>query len=466
MENFKITKPIRLIELFSGYGSQHFALKYLNANFESWKTCEWAYKSIQAYKDAHFSEDNIDYSSKLEDKEVFDFLYNKGISSNYNSPMTYEQIKRLGIEKARTIYNNIFATHNLVNIQQVKGSDLEVIDSDKFCYLMTYSFPCQDLSVAGLGKGMEKGSDTRSGMLWEVERILDEIVYDGGQLPQVLLMENVPQVHGSKNREHFNTWVEKLKKLGYSNYWQDLNAKDFGVPQNRNRCFMVSILGDFSYKFPKPIQREKNFVDLLEEEVDESFFLSDSKIKSISQWKAHQDPLKDINKEKEICPCLTARGAGEEHSGMILINENVYNLKTKSKGNNMVLKNEEPLRKEVCNRAISECLVEPTDMIDYTYSNSRLNEINKGFINTKNKEDNTISCTLTTGVQNLAVCVEDEDNLRIRKLTPKECFRLMGIKDNDFEKIAKNQTNQSLYHMSGDSIVVDVLQAIFKELLC
>ena len=178
--NFKIDKPIRLIELFAGYGSQHFALEYLGANFESWKICEWAVKSIQAYKDAHFQSDNTDYSANHSDEFIYNRLCKWGISANYNEPMTKEQIKRLGSEKQRQIYNNIKATHNLVNIQQTHAEDLEIIDTDKYCYVMTYSFPCQDLSLAGKGAGMEKGSGTRSGMLWEVERILDEITNGGG----------------------------------------------------------------------------------------------------------------------------------------------------------------------------------------------------------------------------------------------------------------------------------------------
>ena len=180
-QDFKITKPIRLIELFAGYGSQALALKYLNRNFTHWKICEWAVKSIQAYKDAHFPNDNTDYSKKYSQEYIQNYLFEKHISSNYNEPMTFEQIKRLGERKQREIYNNIIATNNLVDIQQVKGEDLNIIDSDKYCYIMTYSFPCQDLSLAGLGKGMEKGGGTRSGMLWEVERILDELSYRGGK---------------------------------------------------------------------------------------------------------------------------------------------------------------------------------------------------------------------------------------------------------------------------------------------
>lgn len=196
---YKITKPIRLIEFFAGYGSQALALKYLDIEFEHWRICEWAIKSIQAYKDIHFPEDTKDYSKGIEIGQIKEFLVNRGISSNYNEAMTREQINRLNEKQARTIYNNIQATHNLVNIQQVKGKDLCIKDADKFTYLLTYSFPCQDLSLAGNRKGMSDTS-TRSGMLWEVERILTELE----EKPQVLLMENVPQVHGEGAIEDFN----------------------------------------------------------------------------------------------------------------------------------------------------------------------------------------------------------------------------------------------------------------------
>lgn len=144
----KITKPIRLIEFFAGYGSQALALKYLGVPFEHWKICEWAVKSIQAYKDIHFT---YDYHPAgvmdIPKEEIIDYLFNKGISSNYNEPMTREQISRLKEEQLYTIYENIYVTNNLVNIQQVKGSDLEISDTDKYEYILTYSFPCQDLSL-------------------------------------------------------------------------------------------------------------------------------------------------------------------------------------------------------------------------------------------------------------------------------------------------------------------------------
>ena len=132
---FKIDKPIRLIELFSGYGSQALALKYLKVPFEHWKTCEWAVKSIQAYKDMHFYNDNNDYSASFDIDYIKDYLFKKGISSNYNEPMTKKQIDRMGEMYARNVFNNIIATHNLVNISQVKGKDLEIKNTDIYIYM-------------------------------------------------------------------------------------------------------------------------------------------------------------------------------------------------------------------------------------------------------------------------------------------------------------------------------------------
>ena len=154
--------------------------------------------------------------------------------------------------KKRRIYNAIFATVNLVNIETIKADDLEIVDTDRYCYVMTYSFPCQDISIAGKSGGMEKGSGTRSSLLWEVERILLEL-RERNELPQVLLMENVPEVIRMKNYQHFMKWYKSLEGMGYQSYYKLLNAKDYGVPQSRNRCFMISVLGDYDYDFPAPV---------------------------------------------------------------------------------------------------------------------------------------------------------------------------------------------------------------------
>lgn len=392
---YKITKPIRLIELFAGYGSQYLALKYLCTNVKHYKICEWATKSIQAYNDLHI-QDYFDYSGDLSDDNILKALVELGVSINYNEPATREQLKR---QNFRKIYNNIIATNNLVNIQNAKGEYFKIVDKDQYDYIMTYSFPCQDLSLAGKGKGMADTS-TRSGMLWEVERILNELKTTNS-LPQILLMENVPQVHGFDNVEYFNKWQLALENMGYKNYFQDLIATDYGIPQTRNRCFMVSILGDYSYNFPKPKPLKLKLKDLLENEVDEKYYLSDRQIKDIQSWNTYEKPLENMEKidKTNISPTLTTR-SGAYAAGMILV------------------KNATKIGKEV---------------------------------------SDTLQTTSKEGV-----CYND---LKIRKLTPLECFRLMGVEDEDYYKIAKNQSNSSLYHLAGDSIVVNVLIAIFKELI-
>lgn len=282
-QDFRNDKPIRLIELFAGYGSQALALKYLGVPFEHYRISEWAVKSIQAYKDMHFGEDKSDYSKDMTVEQIREWLYGK-ISADYNTPMTEQQIKRLSEKQARTIYNNMQATRNLGSITQIEAEDLAVFDADKFCYIMTYSFPCQDLSLAGQGKGMSKGGSTRSGLLWEVERLLGEM----SERPQILLMENVPQVVGSTGIKDFAQWIARLEEFGYKNYWQLINAKDYGIPQNRNRCFMISILGDYYYSFPKKHGLKYRLKDFLDKKVEDKYYLSDKTVEMFVRHTAEQ----------------------------------------------------------------------------------------------------------------------------------------------------------------------------------
>lgn len=266
---FKIDRPVRLIELFAGIGSQAKALQNLGVDFEKWVISEWEANATKSYKAIHCENDNTDYSKKLDQKDLINALFNMGISNDGKEPMTLKQIARKNEKWLRETYNAYKATHNISNLMLAAGKDLNIVDIEKYTYILTYSFPCQDLSIAGKQAGMKKGSKTRSGLLWEVERLLNECEH----LPQVLLMENVTQVHSKQNFDDFKKWAQCLEDLGYSNYYADLNAKDYGVPQNRNRCFMVSLLGDYSYSFPLPMPLTKRLKDILEKDVDEKYYL-------------------------------------------------------------------------------------------------------------------------------------------------------------------------------------------------
>ena len=244
----KIKKPIRLIELFGGIGSQAMALRDIGANFEYWKLVE----------------------------------FDKYAVASYNA-----------------IHNTQHTTHD---IRQTHASDLEITDTDKYCYLMTYSFPCTDLSVAGKMQGMskadwEKGNSTRSGLLWEVERILKECT----ELPQVLLMENVPQVHADANKQDFENWLAFLRSKGYYNHYKDLNAKDYGIPQNRDRCFCISILSKefIDYDFPRPIPLTSVMRDYLEEKVDEKYYIKNEKANKLIKQLIDSGVLPEQNRTEQ-----------------------------------------------------------------------------------------------------------------------------------------------------------------------
>lgn len=216
----KITKPIRLIELFAGIGAQAKALENLGVQFEHYRICEFDKYAVQSYNAVHCTD---------------------------------------------------FQTSDITKIH---AEDLNVCDTDKYTYIMTYSFPCTDLSIAGLQKGMSRNSGTRSGLLWEVERLLKEMT----ELPQILLMENVPEVVGSKNIADFAEWIAFLDSLGYRSKYQILNAKDYGIPQSRARCFMVSWVGDYYFNFPNPVPLNTVFQDYLEDDVDEKYFLTNQEV--------------------------------------------------------------------------------------------------------------------------------------------------------------------------------------------
>lgn len=281
MPEISIDKPIRLIELFGGYGSQAMALKRIGANVEHWKMSEWEIDADKSYNSVHNNKDFKNYARGKSREQLARKLYKRGISNDGSTPMPYSKIRKMSLEQLQKTYNSFCQNQNLGSITNIKGKQLNIVNTNKYEYIMTYSFPCTDLSLSGKQKGMKKGSGTRSGLLWEVERILTELRDEGRELPQILFMENVPQVIGAKNIEDFRDWEDFLKSLGYSNHLQILNAKNYGVAQNRERCFMLSFLGEYNYHFPEPIKLDKRLKDYLEKDVDEKYYIKNEKAKRL-----------------------------------------------------------------------------------------------------------------------------------------------------------------------------------------
>lgn len=212
--SYEINKPIRLIETFAGYGSQAMALRNIGADFETYRMYEIDKYAVASYNAVH--------GTDFEPTDICD----------------------------------------------VKGIDLGIEDKERFTYLLTYSFPCTDISIAGRMAGMAEDSNTRSSLLWQVGRILRECK-EINALPDVLIMENVPAIHSSENIRHYQKWVDVLTDLGYSSYSQDLNGVDFGVAQSRERTFLVSILGDYSFTFPTGMELKKCIEDYFEDLTEE-----------------------------------------------------------------------------------------------------------------------------------------------------------------------------------------------------
>ena len=343
---------------------------------------------------------------------------------------------------------------------------------------------CQDFSIASNQEGGDEGSGTRSSLMYETLRIVDKLK------PKYVMWENVKNLLSEKHKPNFEKYLDIMEEQGYNNYHQVLNAKDYGVPQNRERVFTVSIRKDIDKKkfHFKPKQKLKlTLKDLLETNVDEKYYLSDEKINSISQWKSYQKPLKSVLGNNSISPTLTARGAGNEHAGMItysdefdtttnvqnlLLNKNtegVSNTLTTVQKDTYVLEEDTRNKKQqLCDYIIENDLVEPYDVINHGYTKHRFKNIkaNKDIVLSKN-----ILPTLMTRPDELGVAVnsnqekiQDTKGLRIRRLTPKECWRLMGFDDEDFDRAAKVNSETQLYKQAGNSIVVNVLETILTSL--
>ncbi len=276
------------------------ALRDVGAEFESWRTCEWDVNAIRQYKAIHCGGDNQDYSHGKTKEQLADILLQAGISNDGKKPMPKEKLANKSEKWLREVYNDCCATLNLVDISKVTGDSLQIEDTDKYCYILTYSFPCQSLSIAGSQDGMKESSGTASSLLWEVKRVLSECT----ELPQILLMENVTQVHSKKNLPQFEEWMKFLESLGYCNFWQDMNAKDYGIPQSRNRTFMISILDhsrQTTFEFPKPINLNKEFVDVLvdEDTVEERFYIDSPRARELVQKLVDNGELVTEQRERE-----------------------------------------------------------------------------------------------------------------------------------------------------------------------
>ena len=421
--------------------------------------------------------------------------------------------------KAHNLLFPQYEDRNYGDISKIDWSQVPDFD------LFTYSSPCQDFSQAGKQQGGEEGSNTRSSLLWECRKAIL------AKKPKYLLLENVEALVNKKFINLFNKWISELGEYGYTSYWKVLNGKDYGIPQNRSRVFLVSILREKDdeypiYNFPKPIPLVTKLKDILEPTVDKKYylkketvekflFMSDNEEDKISEGiyglsrnrdekgnviKRNFNPYvncihtqvgnarenmevfiaekekKTIYKEEienikkidviEYEPVIAAmRGRDVDGDGIfkqqIEVNKNgVSNTLTTFQKDNLVI---EPLKIiEATKKGYAEASEGDSVDICRITCHARRGRVGKGVANTL-----TCSCDMGTVVK----CEYVKDNVikyeyRIRKLTPKECFRLMGMNDDSINKIQKSNQISDIqqYKLAGNSIIIDVLENIFKKL--
>ena len=322
---------LRVLSLFSGIGAFEMALRNIEIDYELVNFCENDKYAIKSYCAIHGVDENL----------------------------------------------------NLGDITKVSIENLP-----KDIDLITHGSPCQDFSVAGLQRGGDEGSKTRSSLMWNTVEIIKHCK------PKYVIWENVKNVLSKKHKHNFDKYLKTLELLDYTNYWKVLNAKDYGVPQNRERVFVVSILGEHKpYEFPKPIKLEKRLKDILEIEIDDKYYLSEKVQKRFKQTKSDN-------------------------------------------GENSIIGTTAPEFRTIGQR-------------DLVYS----------------KEGIMGTLVATDYKQPKQILETIQGDTSIRKLTPRECFRLMGLNDKDIDKIQMTKISDTQqYKLAGNSIVVPVLEEIFKNL--
>ena len=229
----KNNRPLRVFEAFAGIGAQATALKRMNINYEIVGISDWYIDAIECYAAIHCKDKKVSLPS--DSTEIDRYLSQFTFSGDSVKPY---KLGRLTEDQRRNLYRANIQANNYGSITELRGCNMPE------CDLLVYSFPCQDLSTGGLGKGMGKGSGTRSGLLWEIERILLEL-NELDRLPEYLLLENVKTIKAATHINDLNQWLSFLESLGYKNdECMILNSLDFGIPQDRERAFIISHLGE------------------------------------------------------------------------------------------------------------------------------------------------------------------------------------------------------------------------------
>lgn len=352
---------------------------------------------------------------------------------NLNIP--YELLAYCDIDKwaskAYSILHNVSEGMNVCDVKVIDPSKYQDVD------LVTYGFPCQDISLSGKLAGLSEG--TRSGLVWTAHKIIAETK------PKIALCENVKNLTSKKFANEFKAILKNLEDMGYNNYWQVLCAKDYGVPQNRERVFIVSILKehDTGFAFPKAFPLQSCLKDYLEKHVEEKYYLSPKMIDVIGSFGTksfYYKPEIDL----DIARPLTAT----MHKMHRASTDNYVSdsfVQTEKKQDILVIR------------------ANTKKGFDYAKDGDYLNVLQPNSKTRRGRVGHSVAQTLDTS--STAHCVVLDNPPRVRRLIPAEAFALMGFtKDDAYKLSASGISDTQLYKMAGNSIVVNVLMEIFREL--
>lgn len=404
---------LKVIESFSGIGSQAQALENIGVDFEVVATMEWEIGAMYAYDIIHNGPQDLSSYRHHNRDSLIETLSTYNLSNDGKTPLTYRALSSMNIRQMKSILCSIERNNNFVDITSVKGEQLP--DAD----VLTYSFPCQDLSISGHwhrnSGGIDRDANNRSTLLWEVERLLKEYVEVEKDLPSFLLMENVSNILSSKHIDNFREWQRFLENLGYVNQVYTLDARNFNVPQSRVRTYMISVL---SKNQVNAEQIRKYFEDNNLEEVKRNF----SKLRPMDEYLRldYENPVYR-NEAIQSTPIFTpSRRKIYEQNPILAIGSKA--------------------KEGIWARTV-----------------------------TTKQDRNPNSGIITYGDEKLT-----EINTHYRNLTARECFLLMGFEEEKFDLLVENNfkvransdmLNQNkLIQLAGNSIVVQVLEEIFSQI--
>ena len=411
-------KVYNLVELFSGIGSQAKALENIKMNINVVGTCEWDIQAMCAYDAIHNSTEIPGWASSLTKEELIDILSGYTLSSNGKQPLDKRLLGSYSIDVLQHIYTAIKRTNNFVDVNAMTGASIP--DNTD---ILTYSFPCQDLSNVGAfhgyNKGIDKNSGSRSSLLWQVGRILTEMKKNGKTMPRYLLMENVPTLLSERHRNNFSEWISDLEKLGYVSKYYQLNAHDFGLPQNRPRLLMISV---FTGDNP----------ELKELVLD---FLAENSDKLVSVYR--KSPFYHFYEVKDMLRTDYSNAKLFDEACECNPNNTVSRRKIWDENPQIVLKNGEINPTFDCIRTITT---------------------------KQDRHPNSGNLYFESGIKGRS---------KFRYLTPRECLLFMGFSDEDYENVVKNNprhhgtvlfTRDKIIRMAGNSIPVKLLEGTFLQI--